>query len=173
MSRTPTDPAAPSHPFNRRIVGVWSLVDFRTEALSSLPTRYPLGSNPQGLLMYHPNGFMSGHLMKSEESLHSSPTGILNLGCAGSDVIGASHWSMSYAGAYQVSDAQDSSPEDAAVISHSIHVTSNPQMMGTVQQRVACFNDRDLVLSTTELVDVEGIIIRPVLTWRRVQGCTE
>ncbi|PYI04591.1 hypothetical protein BO78DRAFT_420548 [Aspergillus sclerotiicarbonarius CBS 121057] len=103
MSRVPISPASSRHPFHRRIMGIWSLVDYRTQGPGSQPPRFPLGTNPRGLLMYHPEGFMAAHIMKPPESPSHSRTGILKLHPdSDSDLIGASHRFSAYAGGYRV-----------------------------------------------------------------------
>lgn len=58
--------------YANRLVGVWSLVTYTDEHEDS-DDIFPFGSNPQGFLIYTPDGFVSAQLMKpGRPAFHSS-----------------------------------------------------------------------------------------------------
>ena len=59
-TRTPT--------YANRLLGVWRLVNYTDEQSGSVDT-LPFGPDPQGFLIYTPDGFVSAQLMKTGRDL--------------------------------------------------------------------------------------------------------
>ncbi len=57
--------------FASRLVGVWRLVSYRVEQTGHEDS-FPFGSEPEGFLIYAPDGFVSAQLMKPGRSAFQS-----------------------------------------------------------------------------------------------------
>ena len=47
-----------------QLIGAWRLVSYIESPVDGSPKRSPLGENPQGIIMYTPDGYMSAQLMR-------------------------------------------------------------------------------------------------------------
>jgi hypothetical protein len=46
-----------------RLIGAWKLVSYVEEPVDGSAPFYPMGEEPQGIIMYTPDGYMSAQLM--------------------------------------------------------------------------------------------------------------
>jgi hypothetical protein len=134
----------------QNLIGGWSLVDYRVILGNDQHTILPFGSNPQGILTYTSDGFMSANMMKPGAKPHenSSPHG----GTMEENANSLQH-TWAYAGTYTIGD--NSGYPDRLVVEHSVQVSSHPNWVGTVQSRLATFTEDKLVLESLNLEVIE------------------
>ena len=126
----------------KALIGVWRLREY-SDVTEGVAAHYPFGEDPDGLLIYTPDGFVSALLM-SRCRPNVSGNGFRDgtpdqYSAAGKDFIG-------YTGRYDVDEAR-------LVVTHRPTVAFAPNMIGSVQQR---------------LVDLQGDVL--VLTAQHVQA---
>ncbi len=111
----------PAIALNTNIDGTWQLVSATRTILKDGNTKYPYGKNPEGYLIYLPNGYMSVVIINKDltKSLNSSSM-------------------LSYAGTYTVTKNQ---------VIHHIQSAWKPSWIGTNQVRHYNLQDNKLILS--------------------------
>jgi hypothetical protein len=120
------------------LIGVWRLRSY-TELDEGGATRPgPLGTRPDGLLIYEPTGFMSVSMMAG--------------GDPGQETF------MGYAGRWQLVGEHR--------VVHLIAVSAHPQMVGTKQEREFHVEGDALTLTGTAVISARPLI--RALQWERV-----
>jgi hypothetical protein len=148
-------------PIADALIGVWTLRKY-SELTEGLPLHYPFGNDPEGLLIYTPDGFVSALLMARGRP-NLSGNGFMEgtpdqYASAGKGFIG-------YTGRYDVDEAQ-------LVVTHRPTVAFAPNMVGSVQRRLIDLQGDVLVL-TAERVQVAGLpAAKSRLEWVRVKAVT-
>lgn len=128
------------------LVGTWQLESYVGVDDDGRTSEGPLGSTPQGLLIYGADRHMSVSMMRTdhEPSRDDSPV---------------THF-MGYAGTWRLAEQQ---------VVHEVTVSSHSHLVGTRQVRDLVLDGDLLTLSGTALVSA-GPPQRRVLTWRRADG---
>jgi hypothetical protein len=107
-----------------RLIGGWRLTGFTETA--GAKTEHPLGDEPQGTILYTPDGYMSAQL--------AGP------GPYDDDDQPDAYY-IAYSGPYEVNEANQT-------VAHHVQVSVIPSWLGTTQLRHVHFQGRDrLVLS--------------------------
>ncbi|OLT12363.1 hypothetical protein BJF78_03830 [Pseudonocardia sp. CNS-139] len=123
------------------LIGVWRLCGY-TELDEDGGTRPgPLGTEPEGLLLYEATGFMSVSMMAGGPP--ASPESF-----------------MGYAGRWRLAG-------DRRVV-HLVAVSAHPQMVGTAQERDFHLDGDALTLTGAAVISDRPLV--RVLRWRRVTG---
>lgn len=143
--------------FAYRLVGVWSLVSYIDEQLNR-DDSYPFGQDPQGFLIYTPDGFVSAQLMKmgrpafhSADWHHGTPD---EYQASGSGYI-------AYCGTYEVYEVK-------ATVTHIPSVSLLPNLLGGRQCRSIEFEGDRLVLRTAGVPVADGSYVTSRLEWLRI-----
>ena len=142
------------------LVGSWQLESWTTGYSDREDFSYPYGENPQGLLMYSEDGWMSAAINQAERSLfppQSSPRSLPD------ETVAAAYKSyMHYAGRYRVTDGD---------VVHYVTQSLYPNFPGSQQLRHAELDGSTLVLSGK---DTQGGVTRfHSLVWHRVAADEE
>lgn len=150
-------PEAEQAQFAHRLVGVWRLVSYIDEQ-SSRDDSYPFGHDPQGFLIYTPDGFVSAQLMKtgrpafhSSDWHHGTPD---EYQASGSGYI-------AYCGIYEVD-------EEKATVTHVPTVSLLPNLIGGRQCRSIELEGNRLVLRASGAPVADGIYVTSRLEWSRI-----
>ena len=100
-----------------RLVGVWKLVSYTVEQ-EGHENRFPFGLEPEGFLIYSPEGFVSAQLMKPGRSLFQGPDW---QGGTAEEYRQAGSGYIAYCGVYAVD-------EEAQTVTHtpSVALVPNP-----------------------------------------------
>jgi len=123
-----------------RMIGAWQLVQFESQDTATGYSRQPLGPQPQGLILYTPDGFMAAQL---------APDG------TGTEIADP----IAYSGPFQVD-------EDTAIVHHEVRMATMPDLLAAPQLREVHVDGEHLTLSATS-TDAAGVTTRSTLTWRR------
>ena len=149
-------------PIAEALIGVWRLRDF-SDVTEGTAATYPFGRDPEGLLVYTPDGFVSALLMARGRP-NLSGNGFTEgtpdqYTSAGKSFIG-------YTGRYDVDEAR-------LVVTHLPTIAFAPNMIGSIQQRFVDLRGDVLVL-TAEHVQAAGVpATKSRLEWVRVKAASE
>jgi hypothetical protein len=139
------------------LIGAWQLRSWFIYYEDGREPGAPFGTQPSGLLIYSPDGWMSATVHRSvRESLpaDSSPR---NLDSA---LLARAYWSyFHYGGLWRI--------EGSRVI-HSVKHSLNPGMVGTEQVRQMAFEGTTLTLIGIEAIQDESR--RHELVWQRAES---
>jgi Lipocalin-like domain len=151
-----------SGPIAEALIGVWRLREY-SDVTEGTVAHYPFGEDPDGLLIYTPDGFVSALLMaRGRPNLsgngfrEGTPDEYTS---AGKSFIG-------YTGHYDVDEAN-------LVLTHRPTVAFVPNMIGSVQQRLVDLRG-DILVLTAEHVQAAGVsATKSRLKWVRVKAASE
>jgi hypothetical protein len=141
----------------KRLVGAWGLVSYVAEPVNGGDPWCPMGSDPQGLIVYTDSGRMSVNFQSAGRKPYAEadPHG-------GTDAERAEAASgfVGYSGTYRVTDE--------GIVEHNVTVSLLPNWIGTVVARRVDLRDDLLRLSLVEPLVKDGTKYDAVLTWQRV-----
>ena len=135
------------------LVGVWKLVSWEVRQVDGTVAR-PYGSQPVGLVIYEPTGYMSAQIMRSDDGVTPAPTTSQRARALGR------HY-LAYYGRYEVDEA-------AGVVTHHVEASANPAWVGGDQVRRFELDGDWLVLQPPATRGGQG-----TLRWERVGGLTD
>ena len=124
-----------------QFVGAWQLISFELREPGGAVS-YPLGQNPAGMIMYDPQGHMSGHVMRRDRASFASGDPLQG---NTEEIRTALEGYMAYCGTYNVN-------EQKGTISHILECSLFPNWVGTIQTRFFEFSDNLLLLTTPPLM---------------------
>lgn len=139
----------------QRLQGTWKLIS-SVGVYSDGRVIYPYGGQPEGLLVYDPNGNFSGQIQGQGRPLFES--GNLLRGTP-EEIKAAFEGYVAYYGRYEVD-------EDAASLTHYVEGSLFPNWVGNTQTRFYSFEDGRLVLTTAPFIGRKNSIIH-TLVWER------
>ncbi|MGA3241809.1 MAG: lipocalin-like domain-containing protein [Bryobacteraceae bacterium] len=145
-------------PMADALVGVWTLRKYY-DVTEGLPLHHPFGDNPEGLLIYTADGFVSAVLMARDRP-NLSGNGFTDgtpdqYRAAGAGFIG-------YSGRYDTD-------EDRSIVTHRPHVAFAPNMVGSIQQRAVELEGDVLVLTAEHDPSAGTPALTSRLEWTRVR----
>jgi hypothetical protein len=138
------------------LVGAWTLHAYEARSLDGSTVTYPLGTHPQGIIMYTPDGYMSAQLMRSDrpqlsgDDMHPDDP---------HELAAAAGGYLSYSGPYTV-DGDD-------LIAHHITLSLIPNWIGGIQYRTAHLHGSILELSPPDPILIGGQYLNARLVWHR------
>jgi len=143
--------------YANRLLGVWRLVNY-TDEQSGREDTLPFGPDPQGFLIYSPDGFVSAQLMRtgrpafhSSDWHHGTPE---EYQASGSGYI-------AYCGKFEVD-------EEHATVTHIPSVSLLPNLIGGRQCRSIDLEGDRLVLRADGAPVASGVYVTSRLEWKRV-----
>jgi ketosteroid isomerase-like protein len=141
------------------LIGVWALQSY-SDLIEGLPPHYPFGNNPDGLLIYTSDGFVSAVLMARDRP---------NLGGNGftdgtaDQYASAGKGFIGYTGKYEMDEAQ-------SIVTHRPLAAFAPNMVGSMQQRRVELEGDVLVLIAEHAHSTDLPATKSRLEWARVSG---
>lgn len=140
-----------------RLLGVWGLVSY-TDEQSGCEDTLPFGPDPQGFLIYTPDGFVSAQLMRTgRPAFHSSDW---HRGTPEEYQASGSGY-IAYCGTFEVD-------EKMATVTHIPSVSLLPNLMGGRQCRSIDLEGDRLVLRAAGAAVAGGVYLTSRLEWKRV-----
>jgi hypothetical protein len=121
------------------IVGVWRLRAFESHR-EGQPVRYPFGRDATGLLVYAADGTMAGQLMRPGRPAFASQT---ISGGSDAELRAAATGYVAYAGTFEVDEGR-------GMVLHTVVMSLFPNLIGTVQERLAMLDGNALELRTPD-----------------------
>lgn len=141
----------------KRLVGAWELVSYEAVPVGGGDTRYPMGPDPTGLIVYSDSGHMSVNFQTADRMPYvmEDPQG-------GTDAerAAAAKGFVGYSGTYNVTDE--------GIVEHHVNVSLMPNFIGSVLTRWINLHNDLLALSLVEPLKTAEGDLDAVLTWRRV-----
>ncbi len=124
-----------------QLSGTWELESWTIGYADREEFTYPYGEDPQGLLLYTDDGWMSASICRTGRALLPADVSFRTLG----EGVRAQAFSsyFQYAGRYRVLEGD---------VIHSVTQSLNPNMVGTQQLRHAELDGQTLVLSGKDQV---------------------
>ena len=137
-----------------RFHGTWRLIAYESLAPDGSVT-LPFGENPVGLLVYTPQGAMSGQVMRRDRAL--LPPSYRKSGST-RQILSAFESYIAYFGTFAVD-------EKAQQVIHFVEGSLYPNWIGTQQRRGFGFTENRLQL--TAVSERKQLLITNRLTWER------
>lgn len=143
-----------------RLLGSWTLLDWRIEHRDGRDVTRPYGEQPTGLLVYAQDGWMNASIARRERSPLSTPV-VRQAPLQEQAQAFVSYFN--YAGPFELVER-----EGLAHVIHRVQWSLNPGFVGTVQERRIAFPAAgELVLSADESMGPQRPARHHVLHWRR------
>jgi hypothetical protein len=140
-----------------RLIGAWTLLSYQEVPVDGSEPFEPLGPEPQGIIMYTPDGYMSAQLAKPHRPHFTS--GDWFTGSTDDYVAEASTY-IAYTGPFHVD-------EEAQTLTHSMFISLFPDWTGQTQPRRVHLEGDELHLGTVSPIQSSGHTVNSVLRWRR------
>ena len=140
-----------------RLVGAWRLFSYVEKDVDTGEEHSPMGKNPEGIIMYTPDGYMSAQLCTPGRKKFSG--GDMYRGQSAEYVQAGSTY-MAYSGPFYVNEAKQS-------LEHEMNVSFFPNWKGQRQVRVVSIDGDVLHLSTDTPQVFDGGRMTASLLWRR------
>ena len=146
-----------SHSVKEQLHGTWRLVSWNVEQSDGELVSSPLGPDPLGWIMYHPDGRMCVALMRPDCPRFASN----NLREATAEEIKSGFEGfIGYCGFYEVDEREH-------LVVHHLELSSFPNLVGTEQKRHFEFAGGRLILTTPHLTLFDETQIHR-LVWQRL-----
>jgi hypothetical protein len=159
MIPRPADKLSERGPIAAALIGVWTLQQY-SDMAEGIPPGHPFGLNPQGLLIYTPDGFVSAVLMAPDRPKLSG-NGFTD--GASAQYTAAGKGFIGYSGTYQVDEALSS-------VIHRPHVAFAPNMIGSCQRRLVQLDGDTLILTAEHVQSGSAASTTSLLKWVRVKA---
>jgi hypothetical protein len=152
-----------------QLIGTWKIISWERFADERL-LEYPLGPDPIGLLSYDASGFVQVQIIRSGRGLNAyrNPRDFGNAAFRGrplepeaTDEVAEAYASFAgYAGRYEINAAQ-------GLIQHHVQTGIDPRMVGSIQERLFTFPDRNILELRVKPYLVNGVVLTDLLRWQR------
>jgi len=140
-----------------QLIGAWKLVSYVEQPVDGSAPHYPFGEEPQGIIMYTPDGYMSAQLCRPDRAPFAS--GDWFKGTASEYEAEASTY-IAYTGPFHVDEENQS-------LTHSMFISLFPNWIGQTQPRVLKIEGDILSLSTASPINSAGKTVNSYLRWQR------
>ncbi len=138
------------------VIGTWRIVSTEVRSEDGQVT-YPDGRNPQGYLIYTPEGYFSITIMRSDRPRYASDD---FRGGTTEEKAMATETFVSYSGTYSLGEG---------TVTHHIVTSLFPNWVGTDQQRFIEVDNGNLLLSTPPFL-INGKEQKAYLVWERAMN---
>lgn len=143
-----------------QLIGAWKLVSYVEQPVDGSAPFHPFGEEPQGIIMYTPDGYMSAQLCSQGRVPFAS--GDWFKGTTAEYEAEASSY-IAYTGPFQVDEATQS-------LTHSMFISLFPNWIGQTQPRVVKIEGDILNLSTASPINSDGKLVNSYLRWQRASA---
>ncbi|KQP38580.1 hypothetical protein ASF49_03960 [Methylobacterium sp. Leaf104] len=140
-----------------QLIGAWTLVSYVEEPTDGSAPSYPMGENPQGLILYTPDGYMSAQLMRPDRPDFAS----------GDWFVGTPEEFAAEATGYIAYSGPFGTEADTGQLTHTMTVSLFPKWLGQTQPRLVSIEGDVLRLSTAAPIRSGGREVTYHLIWRR------
>ncbi|WP_156306835.1 lipocalin-like domain-containing protein [Sphingobacterium endophyticum] len=141
------------------LVGTWQLLSYIEVPINGTDSKFPMGQNPKGLLIYGADGYMSVQISNSERGNFSSDDRYL---AKEEELKSQVKGFIALAGTYKIDNMN-------AIVQYAITTSSFPNWEGQIQERKIDFEGDILYLKSVDPILSDGIKVNSYMTWRRVE----
>ncbi len=142
-----------------QLIGAWTLVSYVEHPVDGSAPFSPLGDEPQGIIMYTPDGYMSAQLMRRGRRPFAS----------GDWFRGSDEEIKEEALGYIAYSGRFHTDEEKQTLTHSMFVSLFPNWLGETQPRVVQIKANMLHLSSATPIMSGGRRTMSHLSWRRAE----
>lgn len=140
-----------------QLVGAWILERYTEKDVQSGKVTHPMGENPQGIIMYTPDGYMSAQLGNGGREPFA---GADTYGGSASEYAAAGSTYIAYSGPFFFDEA-------SGKLEHEMFVSFFPNWQGQRQVRVAAIENNRLHLGPDHPMLFNGKLKTAELIWKR------
>ena len=141
-----------------QLVGAWSLESYTETDAQSGEVSHPMGRNPEGLILYTSDGYMSAQLASGGRDRFKSED---PYGGSGDEYTTAGRSYIAYSGPFYFDEGQGR-------LEHEMFVSFFPNWQGQRQVRVAVIDGDRLHLAPDHAMPFNGRLKTASLIWKRV-----
>ena len=148
-------PTASEGELVRALTGTWQLVGWTIEYPPSGRVTEPFGTDPEGLLVYTADGYMSAVMQRRNRPplSRADPHAVTD-----AEKAAAFATYLHYSGAWSVSNGN---------VIHAVRHAMNPNLIGTRQVRTISLDGDSLELGAVEQLESPATTRRHRILWRR------
>lgn len=143
-----------------QLIGAWKLVSYHEHPTDGSEPFEPLGPEPQGIIMYTPDGYMSAQLSAAERTPFASGDWF---DATDAEYKAEASSYIAYTGPYRVD-------EETGELFHSMFVSLFPNWTGQTQQRLVSLEGNTLTLGSAGPLMSGGTEVESRLVWRRAEA---
>lgn len=148
-----------SKTLRERLIGTWKLVSYVEKPVDGSEPMNPLGEEPQGIIMYTPDGYMSAQLMRPDRPSFAS----------GDWFRGTTEEITEEATGYIAYSGPFHTDEEKQTLAHSMFVSLFPNWEDQTQPRAVEIEGDTLKLGTVKPIRSGGKETMSYLTWKRAE----
>lgn len=138
------------------LVGSWKLLSYIELPIDGSDSLFPVGKNPEGILMYSPDEFMSVQIMAQNRPPLVSGD---RFAATQEESLAVINTFIAFSGAYQILENR--------VVSYQIKTSLFPNWAGQTQERIFDFEGDVLYLKSTEPILSNGVMVNSYMTWQK------
>jgi hypothetical protein len=142
--------------YKEKLIGAWKLASARYSSADGKVNEI-YGANPNGLVMYNPNGYMTIQIFRSDRPKFAKND---RLGGTAEEIQTAFNGMMAYFGTFDVD-------EEKQTVTHHLAGAWLPNWVGSDQTRRFELTQERLILRTPPLT-IDGVQMNGQLIWERV-----
>jgi hypothetical protein len=142
------------------LVGAWRLVSYVETDVDTGVEDAPMGPDPQGIIMYTPDGYVSAQLCTSNRQDFASGDPFKG---ASPEYVAAASTYLAYSGPFYLDEVNH-------VLQHQMDVSLFPNWKGQRQIRIFSLSGNVLHLSTDKPMRFAGGTKTAMLTWHRAEA---
>jgi hypothetical protein len=142
-----------------QLIGAWKLESYVEEPVDGSDSFEPLGPNPQGIIMYTPDGYMSAQLAKPDRPTFASGDWFAG---TPEDYTNEASSYIAYTGPFHVD-------EDKRTLTHSMFISLFPNWTGQTQPRAVELDGDTLHLGSVSPIQSAGRTVQSRLGWKRAE----
>ena len=137
------------------LTGAWKLLSYIEISTNGADTFFPLGNNPNGILIYAADGYMSVQISGTDdkdESLLEDSVKYSNINYRNF---------LFFSGSYYIDNRQ-------ATVIHDVITSVTPALIGKTVERDVTFEADILYLKSTRPILSNGKMVNSYMTWQRM-----
>ena len=135
------------------------LVSYEERPTDGSPSFYPMSEQPQGIIMYTPDGYMSAQLSKPDRKPFASGDWFKG---TDEDYKNEASTYIAYTGRFHVDEEQHT-------LTHSIFISLFPNWIGQTQPRMVKLEGDQLHLGSASPPQSGGKMVMSYLKWKRAE----
>ncbi len=142
-----------------QLIGAWKLLSYVEKPVDGSEPFYPMGKEPQGIIMYTPDGYMSAQLMDPDRPKFASGDWFRG---TPEEIKEEALGYIAYSGPFHTD-------EEKQHLTHSMFVSLFPNWLGQTQPRIVKIEGDVLHLSSATPIDSGGKKTMSYLSWKRAE----